>query len=460
MLTSHLILKNKNLTRYPLGSLRELWHISFPLMISLMSTSLMLFLDRLFLAHYSLDALHAAARAGTLVQFLQFWCLAVVSIAEVFVGRYNGANRLNKLGMPVWQMIWFSLATSLIYIPLGIWGGSYGFFSQPHQQLENIYFSWLCCLIPFSALSTALAAFFIGKGEVRFVTAVMIGTNIINVLLDTVLIFGVEGWIPSYGMAGAAIATGFAQLFQVIIFFTVFIKKSNRINFGTGRWKFKKKLFFRCLWLGVPNAVVHSLEILAWVLIFDMLTDLGPNYMTIVTISQSILFLFTFITEGLSKGATTVASNLIGADRQDLVWRVLKSGVKFYVTMFILLSGLLVWNPDSLINWFVPHTHLLDSETRHMLHMACFWVWLFFLFDGVSWLLIGLLIAAGDARFVLKVGGISPILMAWLPVYLIVFYGGAPAHFTWMLIALYALISGMIYYYRFYSEQWKTLSLV
>ena len=38
----------KGLTPYPQGSIRELWQISFPLMISLMSVSLMLFLDAPF----------------------------------------------------------------------------------------------------------------------------------------------------------------------------------------------------------------------------------------------------------------------------------------------------------------------------------------------------------------------------------------------------------------------------
>jgi Na+-driven multidrug efflux pump len=70
-----LFTRSKGLTAYPQGSLRELWQISFPLIISLMSASLMLFLDRLFLAHYSLASLNAAAHAGASVQFCNFGLL-------------------------------------------------------------------------------------------------------------------------------------------------------------------------------------------------------------------------------------------------------------------------------------------------------------------------------------------------------------------------------------------------
>lgn len=454
-----LLTKSKGLTPYPQGSLRELWQISFPLIISLMSASLMLFLDRLFLAHYSLEALNASAHAGASVQFLQFWSIATVSIAEVFVGRYNGAGKLEKLGKPVWQMIWLSLATFLIYVPIGLLAGPYLFQNEAYQSLEIAYFRLLTCFIPIAALSAALSAFYIGMGKVKFVTGVMLGSNLINAILDLVLIFGFAPWIPPLGISGAAIATGCALTCQAAILFSAFFCRRNRQLYGTGQWRMNKRLFRSCLSIGLPNAVAHSIEIFAWVLIFDLMTRLGSDYMTVVTIAQSILFLFSFITEGLSKGATTIASNFIGSQKQDLVWKLLASGTKFYTTIFLLLGGLLAWYPDPLIKWFIPEATFLSAATQEALRSACFWVWLYFLFDGISWLLIGLLTAAGDTRFVMKVGGATPILFALCPVYLFVFKWGAQAHVTWMLIAFYAFASGLIYLWRFRSEKWKEVIL-
>lgn len=453
------LFKSKGLTPYPQGSIRELWQISFPLIISLMSASLMLFLDRLFLAHYSLASLNASAHAGASVQFLQFLSIATVSIAEVFVGRNNGAGKTEKLGQPVWQMIWFSLGTFLIYIPIGLFAGPYLFFSEDYKQLEIEYFSILTCFIPFAALSAAMSAFYIGRGKVKFVTCVMLGSNLINVGLDALLIFGIPSWIPSLGISGAAWATGIALICQSTMLFSAFFCRKNRQKYGTGRWKINKRLFRSCLYIGLPNAVTHSIEILAWVLIFDLMTRLGSDYMTVVTIAQSILFLFTFITEGLSKGATTIASNFIGSQRQDLIWKLLASGTKFYIVIFLLIGSLLALHPDPLISCFIPEASSLSLGTRDTLHTACFWVWIYFLFDGISWLLIGLLTAAGDTRFVMKIGGAAPILFALVPVYFFVFKWGAPAHVTWMLIAIYALASGLIYLWRFRSEKWKEVVL-
>lgn len=459
MLPPGTLIKQKTLTPYPQGSLRELWHISFPLVISLMSVSLMLFLDRLFLAHYSLDALNASAHAGAAAQFLQFWSIATASIAEVFVGRFNGAGRKEKLGQPVWQMLWLAAGTVILYVPIGLFAGPYLFFNDAYKELEIEYFRILTCFIPFAAASAAISAFYIGRGKARFVTLIMLGANVLNLGLDALLIFGVEGWFAPKGIAGAAYATGASQICQASVLFATFIAKRNRIKYGTGRWKINKRLFRSCLFIGLPNAVAHSLEILAWVVIFDLMARLGSDYMTVVTISQSILFLFTFMTEGLSKGATAIAANFIGSNQHDLVWKLFASGVKFYGCAFLALGVLLAWHPEPIIHWFVPEAELLSPATHETLHFACFWVWIFFLFDGISWLLIGLLTAAGDTRFVMKVGGAAPLLLAVLPVYLLVFQWGAPAHITWMVIAFYAFGSGSLYFWRFRSEKWKAAVL-
>ncbi len=449
----------QKLTPYPEGSLRELLQISFPLIVSLMSSGLMIFLDRLFLAHYSLESLNASAHAGAAVQFLQFWVIATVCIAEVFVGRFNGAGKIEKLGRPTWQMIWLAVGSFFIYIPIGLFLGPYIFLNEDYQQLEVEFFRILTCFIPMSAVSAAISAFYIGRGKVRFITVVMLASNLLNVLLDALLIFGFSTWIPPLGIAGAAIGTGVAQTCQAIILFLAFFCPTNRVVYGTGKWKFKKRLFLSCIRIGLPGSVAHSLEILAWVLIFDLMSRLGTHYMTVVTIAQSILFMFSFITEGVSKGATAIAANFIGSQKHHLVWKLFISGTKFYTFVFLLLSIFLVWHPETMIRWFLPEIEELTLDTHKTVQDACFWVWIYFIFDGISWLLIGLLTAAGDTRFVMKIGAFAPLVFAFFPVYLFVFqWGGAPS-LTWMMIAFYAFASGGIYFWRFRSERWKELVL-
>lgn len=89
-----------------------------------------------------------------------------------------------------------------------------------------------------AALSGALSAFYIGQGQVKFVTCVMGISNLINIGLDMVFIFGWEPIVPSMGVKGAALATGIAQTSQALILGCNFLNARNRKRKGTGRWHF------------------------------------------------------------------------------------------------------------------------------------------------------------------------------------------------------------------------------
>lgn len=440
----------QKLTRYPLGSLRELWAISFPLMISLLSGSLMLFLDRLLLAQNSLDCLNACTNAGILAQALQFPFISIASIAEVFVGQYNGAGQQKRLGEPVWQMIWLSIMTSFFFIPVGLFGGAYIFSDPTYAHLENDFFLWIMLFGPFFCLSAALSTFFIGQGLVKFVTVAAVVANVLNVGMDLLL-------IPVWGIAGAAIATGIAQALQSLALFIVFFNQKNRATKGTARWKLNPRRMWECLAIGLPNAVAHALEIFGWWIFFRMMTGLGHEYITVVAVAQSIFFLFTFITEAVSKGASAIAANLIGAKQWDLVWKLLRSGVRFYFQVFLFLGIVLVIYPDPMIRWFLPEEG--KEALLPLIRSACLWVWIFFLFDGITWLVVGLLTAAGDTKFVMKVAGLNVWIFALVPIYFFNVYLGHKADVAWVITAFYGFMNALIFFLRFKTEKWRSIQI-
>ncbi|MBA3238974.1 MAG: MATE family efflux transporter [Parachlamydiaceae bacterium] len=446
---------HKNLTPYPSGSLRELWMISFPLMLSLMSGSLMLFWDRILLAQFSIEAHNAATSSGTIVTFLQFAFICTTCIAEVFVGRYYGANQPEKIGIPIWQMIWLSVFSIFIFTPLGFFAGDYIFASSPYFTMENDYFFYMMCFGPIFCVNCALSSFYIGRGRVKFITAIMIGANLLNIPLAYALIFGFEPYLPPLGISGAAIAAGMAQLIQALILFLDFVKTKNRKLYGTGCFHFNRNEFFECIRLGLPSSLAHTLEILAWALFFRMLMSAGEEHLTVVSIAQSIFFLFTFLTEGVSKGAQAIAANMIGARKWDDLWKLLHSGIKFYLFLFCLFGTFLMIDSGPLVKLFISEDSVSSEKIHELVASSCLWVWIFFLFDGIHWLVVGLLTAAGDTKFILKLGGSSIWIFALLPTYFFIVLQGNGPDVAWAITAFYGLVTCSLYLARFYSTRWK-----
>lgn len=450
-----------SLTKYKEGSLREMWCIAFPLMLSSLSVMAMLFVDRLLLAHYSTAAMNAAANATTLGwAFLVGWMM-LASIAEVFVAQYNGAGRKEKLGEPVWQMIWLSLISFLFFVPLSIYGAEIFYGSAPEMEMARNYFTWMMAFGPSAPIYGALCSFFVGQGKTSLVTILAIVANIVNAVLDTVLIFGIEGYIPSLGVTGAAIATTGSLIFQSACLAYFFLSKENRKNHGTGNWQIEPATFWQCIKVGTPGALFDSIEILGWAAFYYLMTIAGERYITIAGICQSITILFLFFAEGVRKATSTIVGNLIGARRQETVTQVLLSGIKLHAIFFVFLVIILTIFAHELLEQFLPQaTPETINSMREPMVVALFGVSLYLFLEGLRMLFAGALTAAGDTFFLLVAGSLSVWLLLVMPAYFVVVKGQAPMAAAIYLWVFYSSIAAALYGWRYVQGKWKEITLI
>lgn len=449
------------LTKYEEGSFRELLSISLPLMITSLSMVSMLFVDRLLLAHYSTAALNASVNASVLGWALLFGWVVLANITEVFVAQYHGANQLNRMGEPVWQMLWLSLASIVFFVPMAIWGGDWIYGSSPKTEMERTYIGWMLLFGPTYAAYGALSGFFVGQGKTKLITITAIFANILNASLDVCLIFGVEGITPSMGIKGAAIATSIGSVFQMLVLLYFFLRKENRQSLGTDRYHFNFGTFWQCFKIGSPGAVFALVEIFGWAVFYKMMTAVSEDHITITGICQSIFILLLFFAEGVSKASTAIAGNLIGAKRTWFIPNLLKSGIK--VHFFFLCSMLLLFFcfQQILIHQFLPNASAEYIASIENSLITCLYVTITYLFfEGIRWTLSGILTAAGDTTFLLLAGSLTVWVFLVFPVYIFVVKMQASvevAIYFWLFFSIMAII---LYYWRYTSDVWKNKSII
>ncbi len=448
------------LTKYREGSIGELWSIAFPLMISSFSILLMLFVDRLLLAHYSTEALNAAVNAATLGWAFIFSWFVLTNISEVFVAQHNGAERYSQFGAPVWQMIWVALTSVFFFIPMAYWGSSAIYGDDPLREMERQYFFWMMVFGPTCPLYSALSGFFIGQGKTRIITILAVAANLVNVLLDLILIFGWKDWIPSLGITGAAIATSGSLVFQIIILGAIFLNKSNRFSFGTGNYHFNWTLIKQCLKIGFPGAAFIALEILGWAAYYEMMRFRGENFILIAGICQSLILLIFFFAEGISKAATAISGNLIGAKRQHFIHQVFLNGLRLHFLFFVFLIVMFMLGIDIYIDHFIGHFSLAKKAAiESSLQTGLLCIVFYTLFEGIRALIAGILTAAGDTLFLLVGGTLSVWLLLILPIYTIIILGQGSMEMASLLCVLYSISSALLYLWRFRQGKWKTCSI-
>ncbi len=410
------------LTKHAIGSLKEVWALSWPLMLGLFSASLMYFSDRLILAHHSVASMNAAAIGGISSWGLMVFPMVIAQTTEVFVGKFNGEGNLKKVATPVWQMLWLCLFMILPYLFLSRMLAPLLFHGTGNTALESDYFIATSNFAPCCVGAIGLAGFFIGTGKMKVVTYTMIVGNILNIGLDIILVFGLYGF-PAMGCKGAGLATGLSQAVQVLIYLLLFLKKENREKYGSSSFSFDKKLTREFLNLAIPSGVGRCMEVAAHVIFFRIMIMAGGNTMTCATVVQSLFIFTNFMVDGLAKGATAIISNVYGADQKQYLAKILRSACSVHTIICVTFSTLLLSNIELVARCFFSDdvaAGILTPEFLTTLRNATFWMSIFFLFDGFCWIFFGLFTAAGDTKFVMYVNIVLNWLGYVLPTYLVV----------------------------------------
>ena len=191
------------------GGVRELLAISLPMVISCACDTMMMFIDRLFLAKLGPEYMSAAMGGGiTCFMFMTFF-VGLTGYSSALVAQYLGADQKDRCSLVTTQALLICIVSFpliLACIPLGkiLFNVSGIDPLQIKPQFE--YFSIVMFSVIFGLLRNTLSAFFSGIGRTKIVMIAACTALLINTAANYILIFGNFGF-PAMGIKGAAVGT-------------------------------------------------------------------------------------------------------------------------------------------------------------------------------------------------------------------------------------------------------------
>ena len=444
---------------------RKVLQISMPLVISMSSTMIMEFTDRVFLANYSLDAIAAALPAGIAAFLFISMFLGTAQYLNVFVAQYVGSGRSQRVGAALWQGIYFSLLSagamaglSFLAEPLFALGGH----PKEVQVLEVIYFKVLCQGSGILIVGTALSCFFSGRGQTRLVMVItMIGT-LFNIPLDYALINGV--WIfPEWGILGAGIATVLSWSLVCLIFaLLVFTKKNDRIFKVSTHRALESDLFSRLMRYGIPSAIQFSLDIFAFTFFIFMVGRIGKLELAATNMVFSINSLAFMPLMGFSLGTSTLVGQALGRNRVPEALAAARATIHIVLFYISLLFVLFLAYPEPLLELFrsrntSPQDFAAIRQTGILLLR---FVSAYIFFDALYMVCIGVLKGAGDTRFIMWSIGILSLIVMIMPVYIGVQIFGAGLTYAWSCATGFVFFLFITSYWRYRQGRWKEVRVI
>lgn len=442
------------LTRYPVGSLREIIALAMPLTLSLMSNGLMCFFDRLFLARYSTDAMNASVNGVIWYYAFTMLLFAIAETSEIFVGRANGAGERRTCGKALWQILFITTSLSLPLI-LAATLYSHYFFTGYNSVMEIEYFNTMMYFTPFSEGNIALTGFFIAIGKPSIITYCVFGANLVNVILDPLFIFGL-GPIPSMGVAGASLATGIAQVAQFAILISLFLRPKLREKYGTADFHFDWKILKNCLQVALPSGIARSIEIYAHCAFLAIIVKLGSTALTPYSVVHSLYGLIFFLTESISKSSSAICANVLGAQKGYKLGAVLRSSIKLSLLVSIVLIAIF-----PLLFPFITYLFLPGITSEHILN-DLYWSLILlgacFAIDTAAFVFVGFLTAAKDTKFLMYISIITYWGLYVLPAHYILNEKNASSTLAWLLVIVSWSIGTIILGLRAYQQLRKVCS--
>jgi MATE family multidrug resistance protein len=432
------------------NSFAGIMRVSLPMILTVLSSNLMLVVDRAILAGYSLNAVYASTVCGTMSAIASWMFVGIASTSEVFVGQYNGGKEYDKLAIPVWQMIYMSAMSIVFFLPLGYFSEYINFLPDyaakdgVAYQTPLLYFGFLPGLI------AALSAFFVGQGKTATITYVTIMANVFNAASSYYCVYNLN-----MGAAGASISTVLSQVVQVLTLALVFFNKNNRLTFGTLKNRgFNKKMFYECFRIGAPLSICNFAMILAWYVVALVAGHASRDVGIVWGISGSIHMLTSFFPEGLSRAIAAITSNMIGQRDLEGIKSVYRKFIILAMIIATLFSIPMVFFPD--MSFAVLNISAEDiSKFRDQLIPMLVLDFLILIPEATEFVTWGVLVSGGDTKYPTLVSQVSLWGFLVVPTAALYYFDGLSSVATiCCFIMLSYIASSILMFRRYRSLKW------
>ncbi len=455
----------------------EVLMLSLPLIISVGSFTIQMFVDRVFLARYHPDAMAGASMASALFWTIFSLSFGVATYSNTFVAQYYGAKRPERIGSAIWQSIHFSVVAGLLLMVLSpLAPHIFPLFKHDPAVMEHeiTYFRYICFGAVFQLISVSLTSFYTGRRKNMILMIVRVIANLVNILADYVLIFGHFGF-PRMGVVGAVWGTIIASGLSMVIFFILFMLPENRRQYASlAGWRPERDLLRRLIRYGTPNGVQYFLDGLAFTIFIILVGRIGKNELAASAMAFQINTLAFLPMVGMGIAITTMVGNAIGDNKPERgAYATWSAAIVAFTCMTLMGLGFILV-PD----WFMmpyrppamtPENMQLyvDLAQQHdqfpkiaeMVVVLLRFVAFYCLFDTGNVIFAAALKGAGDTRFIMWVSLTLHWVVMVIPAY-IVYRLDLGLYALWGCLTGFVVLLAIAFLLRFLQGKWKTMRVI
>lgn len=351
---------------------KEIWIISFPILVSLLMEQMIGMTDTAFLGRVGEKELGASAIAGVYYMAIFMMAFGFSIGAQILMARRNGEERYREIGSIFYQGVYFLLALAVVVFSLSMYFSPHilkNIISSPDiYDAASSYMNWRIFGFFFSFVGVMFRAFFVGTTQTKTLTLNSVVMVLSNIVFNYILIFGMFGF-PKLGIAGAAIGSSLAELVSVIFFVVYTWQRIDCRKYGLNRLpRFNTKILKGILNVSAWTMIQNFVSLSIWFMFFLFVEHLGERPLAVSNIIRNVSGIPFMITMAFASTCGSLVSNLIGRGDKEYVPGTIRQHIRMAYVCILPILLFFVLFPD-LVLWIYT-----DSSDLRLASTPALWV--------------------------------------------------------------------------------------
>ena len=347
--------------------------LSIPMVLELAMESVFAIVDIFFVSKLGSDAVAAVGLTESVFTIVYSICMGLSVAATAVVARRTGEKDPEGASVAAVQAITVGFIVSVPIMFLGVFGSktllqAMGA-SDSVIDSGHLYTAFMLGGNVVVMLIFIINAIFRGVGAALTAMLILWIANIINIILDPCLIFGL-GPFPELGIKGAAIATLIGRGTGVILQLYLLQRKSGRIHIARTHMRLTFDVMKRILRLSLGGIGQSIIATSSWIGLMRIMALFGSESLAGYTIAIRIIVFSILPSWGMSNAAATLVGQNLGAGKpqraEKSVW------ISGFANMVFLVGIAVIFftSAEFLVRLFATEPKVVEIGARCLRYLS------------------------------------------------------------------------------------------
>lgn len=384
--------------------------IAIPISLQQLITVGINLMDTMMLSSMGDAQLSASSLAGQFINIFQICCMGIGMGASVLTARFWGMKDQHSLRQAITIMLRFCLVFSSVFTLATLLAPEMimRLYSNDSEILSYgvLYLRWMIPTYFCMGLSLTCTIVLRSVGQVKIPLTNSILAFFINIFFNWIFIFGKLG-APRMEIAGAALGTLIARMFELLFICGYFFFKDQKIAYRLTHLTMKcQNLLSEYIRISIPVLISDSLLALGNNAVAMVMGRIGKAFVAANSVTMVVQQLSSVLTQGISNASGIITGHTMGEGDYEKAQR---QGYTFLGLGLIIgvCAGLLILILRNPIINFYQVTPEAKSIAYDLMNAISF----IMIFQSMNSILTkGVLRAGGDTKFLMA----GDILFLWV----------------------------------------------